>query len=201
MWCVQCEHATQQLAGTILPAGAVRGLPPVVVAHAYSGPWRQAILAWKERGRRDAVSVLAHHGDLALQRWDVVPMCLVPVPARPAARRARGADVMVELAAQIGAVGGHGLWHGLRHVRSSADQSRLDRAARLVNVQGSLAVRRRRRPPTSMPIVLVDDVLTTGATAREAVRALHAAGIPVDGVLVLAGAGHGGRGRGASRFT
>ena len=107
---------------------------------------------------------------------------------------------MVELAAQIGAIGGHALWRGLRHVRSSADQSGLDRAARLVNVQGSLAVRRRRRPPASMPVVLIDDVLTTGATARESVRALHAAGISVDAVLVLAGAGQQGRSPGAPRF-
>lgn len=171
------------------PPGVVAGLPSLIATHPYSGPWRDAIVAWKERGRRDLLDVLVAHGHEALRQWTTGPVCLVPVPARAAARRARGADVMVELAQGLAARGGHLCRRILRHTRSSADQAGLDRAARMANVRGSLTVQRRGASVSTGPLVLLDDIVTTGATAREAVRALHAAGIAVDAVLVLARAG------------
>ena len=71
----------------------------------------------------------------------------------------------------------------LRHRRTSADQAGLARSGRLRNVTGTLiAPSRPGSLPTAMPTarwVVVDDIVTTGATLREAARALLVAGFPV----------------------
>jgi predicted amidophosphoribosyltransferase len=65
------------------------------------------------------------------------------------------------------------------------DQAGLDARARAVNLAGSMRCRPGawRRPGA---VVIVDDVLTTGATAREAQRALEAADVAVTGIAVVA---------------
>lgn len=59
----------------------------------------------------------------------------------------------------------------------------LGAAARGSNVAGTMVSR-----PSQSPVVLVDDVVTTGATLREAIRALRAAGVDVAGVATVADA-------------
>jgi predicted amidophosphoribosyltransferase len=60
----------------------------------------------------------------------------------------------------------------LTHVRRLADQASLDTAARWANLQGAMAAR-----PLAGPVIVVDDVCTTGATLVEAHRALMAVGV------------------------
>lgn len=127
---------------------------------------------------------------------------VVPVPSRAAARRARGFDPTGRLArlalAHLRAAGHTEAGGGevllapvLRHVRRVRDQAGLDAAARAENLAGALGVRPGRLerllahgPPVAA--VVVDDVLTTGATLGEAARALRVAGVPVPAVAVLA---------------
>jgi predicted amidophosphoribosyltransferase len=109
-------------------------------------------------------------------RQGVAPVWLVPVPARRAARRARGSDHMRELARlaarqlRHAGVPAHRL-DLLAHVAASRDQVGLGRAERRANVTGTLAAR---GPVPAGLLVVVDDVTTTGATLAEAVRALRA---------------------------
>ncbi|WP_460437498.1 hypothetical protein [Amycolatopsis stemonae] len=65
----------------------------------------------------------------------------------------------------------------------------LDRAQRAANLAGRLRFREAGRPPPGSTVVVLDDVITTGATAAACVRALAAEGITVAAVLTLLSAG------------
>jgi predicted amidophosphoribosyltransferase len=75
----------------------------------------------------------------------------------------------------------------LTHRRKVADQAGLGRGARAENLDGALAVRASTaRLLGERPVVLLDDVMTSGATLAEAARALRAAGNAPVGAAVLA---------------
>ena len=83
---------------------------------------------------------------------------------------------------------------GLRQVRVPADQSGLGAAQRAANVSGALAARRQAVPALDRAsVVVVDDVVTTGATLAESARALRVAGIEPRAVAVVAATRRGGR--------
>ena len=161
---------------------------PVFTLGRYAGPRRQAIVALKEHGRRDLVAPLAralamgvHH----LIRWGIldVPVTVVPAPTRASAARRRGGDPVARIAtAAIRAHAGITVVPALRTTAMVRDSVGLTSAAR----QRNLAGRVRLIGSVAGPVLLVDDIVTTGATAREAVRTLHTAGAQVTAVLALA---------------
>ena len=113
---------------------------------------------------------------------------LVPVPSSPDAARARDTRATVELArAAAGRLRAAGAparcWQGVRPVRRRADQTGLGAAGRAANVAGSMTSA---PAPTGGALVVVDDVVTTGATLSETVRALRLAGADVLGCAVVA---------------
>jgi predicted amidophosphoribosyltransferase len=128
---------------------------------------------------------------------------VVPVPSSRRARRRRGEDTVHRLAvlaaARVRRDEVRAMAHGrtrrqhrlrvvraLRLVRTVADQAGLDAGARRENLAGALQVRADLLPAVrGRPCVVVDDVLTTGATTGEAVRALQAAGARVAGVATV----------------
>ncbi len=76
-----------------------------------------------------------------------------------------------------------------RGVRDSVGLTPAERARNLDGRVTALAGRAADwKIPANAEVVLVDDVLTTGATARESVRALRSAGLPTHGVLVTCAA-------------
>lgn len=104
------------------------------------------------------------------------PAALVPVPLHPARLRTRGYDQALELARPVGrALGLPVLSEVLHRRRDTAPQSELDAAARRRNLRGAFAV----SSPTALPdhVAVLDDVMTTGATAHAAARALLRAGV------------------------
>jgi predicted amidophosphoribosyltransferase len=117
-------------------------------------------------------------------------LLLVPVPSAAAAQRERGHDPVGGMAREVvrrlrGAGQQIGVAAALRQARAVADQSGLDATARHANLAGAMTVVN----PTSIRgrrVVIVDDIVTTGATAIEAARALTAAGAFVSAVACVA---------------
>lgn len=111
---------------------------------------------------------------------------VVPVPLHPWRRYRRGYNQSTLLA-------GHVARHLelqpvelLRRVRHTAAQVALSRAGRRDNVRGAFAVDRRRAPHRLGPVLLIDDVATTGATLAECAKVLKQAGAPAVYALALA---------------
>jgi predicted amidophosphoribosyltransferase len=195
----------------LLRAGAVpvaAGLPvPAWACATYAGPVSRCVVAWKDRGRQDLTGLLgaalARAVAAALAGVDGArppptragmppPVVLVPVPSSAAARRARGGDVTAALA-RVAArdLRGRGIAVEvralLRQRRAVSDQARLGAAGRRDNVDHAFGLRRGRRARAVLtrerPVVVVDDVVTTGASAAEACRVLGRHG---GGVLAVA---------------
>jgi predicted amidophosphoribosyltransferase len=121
------------------------------------------------------------------------PVVLVPVPSRPGSARARGHDptyAMTRSAARVLRRQGYAaVTTRLLVSRGGVDQAGLDAAARASNLAGSMfcpSASLRKVAGRRLRAVVCDDVLTTGATAREAQRALEAAGLEVAGIATVA---------------
>lgn len=170
------------------PLGVVhdgpRRLPPLACAAPYGGPVRGVLIAHKEHGRLALVRPLstALAGAAAALRPPPLTV-VVPVPSSPAAVRARGHDHARRLARATARRLGLPSRPLLRPVREVADSAGLGAAERAANLRGALAAR---RPLDGLRVLVVDDVVTTGASLREAVRAVRAAGGLVHGVATVA---------------
>jgi predicted amidophosphoribosyltransferase len=160
---------------------------PVLAAATYDGALRSALLAFKERGRRDLAGCLAEllaRCVVARPRVATAPCLLVPVPSAPDVARSRGGDHMLRLArATARRCPNTRVVTPLRLARSVRDSAGLGATARAANLQGAMRATAPQHPAAAL---LVDDIVTTGATLREAARALAAAGWQVSGAAVIA---------------
>jgi len=154
----------------------------------YEGPLRTVIHELKYRGKRRvakrlAEALLAEPGtDALLGTSDL----LVPVPLHPRRRRERGFNQAELLAEELGRrVGRPCAPAALVRRKDTAPQAGLSAAARRRNVAGAFAVRGQGQVAGRV-IALVDDVLTTGATAQACARALLAAGAAEVRLLAVA---------------
>ncbi|OBI41433.1 ComF family protein [Mycobacterium colombiense] len=162
---------------------------PVFALGRYANARRRAILALKEQGRADLVDPLARALAIGVHRllwWGIVPtpLTVVPAPTRRSAARRRGGDPVARLARA--AVARHPditVAPALRLKALTRDSVGLGTAARERNVAGRVVLR---GAPPRTEVMVVDDIVTTGATARESVRILHAAGVRVASVLAIA---------------
>jgi ComF family protein len=154
----------------------------------YEGDVRELLLAMKFGGRERIASVL---GAIAAERWCRPGeleghSAVVPVPLSRKRQRTRGFNQAERIATAIARVAGLAVRRGLlMRQKDRPPQSGLSAAARRHNVAGSY----RARIPSTLhghALLLVDDVLTTGATADAAAKALRRAGAGAVDVLTLA---------------
>jgi len=115
-----------------------------------------------------------------------VPPLVVPVPLHPNRLAERGFNQAELLATAVASELGWQLHNQLliRQV-DTVSQTRLNRSERLINLQGAFAVREPNRN-VRQPIVLVDDVLTSGTTSEECTRVLQQAGYGPVMVITIA---------------
>lgn len=196
-----CPVCRARLAGPASPAWPrppPAGLPTPWAVAAYDGAVRCAIVAYKERARRELAKPLGEAlaravaaGSRSAEEY-AEEFYVVPVPSRRRAVSRRGHDPGMTMAeAALADLRRRGLPVGLagvlRHRRRVADQAGLDAGERAANLAGALVVPPRYQPAIrGRRLVLADDVMTTGATLAEAARALRAAGARVDAAAVVA---------------
>lgn len=173
------------------PVGLVVDLPEPLLQLEWCAPFagvvRRALHDLKYRGERRLAEPL---GSAVARRWARAGRggdLLVPVPVHEGRRRERGYD-QAELVATV-AAGELGLpvWPVLERWRATEAQFALDRRRRAGNVAGAFRLRPgAKHSIRGAWIVLVDDVITTGATLRACAAALEQAGAAAVSAVAVA---------------
>jgi predicted amidophosphoribosyltransferase len=199
--CRDCAAALEVLTPfATAPVPPPAGMPPCVAVGPYGGALRGALLAYKERGRhrlaRPLGALLA--GAIAeIARDPAEPVRVIPVPSTARAVRERHGDHMTRLAT-----------HAVRRLRAAGwraadivqplralprvDSASLDAVGRAAAAENSLRIRPSRigvsRPGSTMgtSLVVVDDIVTTGATLAALTARLREVNMQVTGAAVLA---------------
>lgn len=176
-----CDSCRARLAPAVSTTALAHGA--AATALTFDGTAARVVRAMKESGRTDLARAVAPALRQALAAV-VAPLervAFVPVPTSRRAMRRRGYRVPELLLRRAGVP----CARLLAPARPIADQRALGREERRRNVAGSMRARRAARAGEA-PVVVVDDVVTTGATLDEATRALAGAGFVVAGAVALA---------------
>lgn len=154
---------------------------PAIASHLpFSSDVSRLILGAKDSGNKILESVLLNS---LLQTRNLFPskLILVPIPSRKKARLMRGRDFLFEMCKTIARISGDEVVPFLAIARQVSAQKSLNANERLQNMRGAFEIRRDllysfHDSFELRKILIVDDVLTTGATMREGFRALGAGG-------------------------
>lgn len=190
--CNRCGVPQDYDAGPEAECPACMARPPrwgrARAAFVYDEVSRRPVLDLKRAGRRDGLEILAgwmlQSGYQLAEEADLI----VPVPLHYTRLVTRGFNQSAWLAQAIGQAAGRRVCvDALKRTRRTPSQAGLSTRARRRNVTGAFDVRRaRRKLVEGRHVLLVDDVLTTGATLNACVRALKRAGARQIDVPVLA---------------
>lgn len=178
----RCTTCALQVPEGVERCGACLRAPPLLdlclAAVDYGYPWAHAIAQFKFQGDAGWANTLAElvrqtpgaAGALAAADW------VMPVPLARDRLRERGFNQALQLARQLAPHQTQALW--LVRLRSTPVQHTLPRAQRLRNLENAFAVEPLHQPKMAgSRVVLVDDVMTTGATFHAAAAVLRTAGV------------------------
>jgi predicted amidophosphoribosyltransferase len=188
VWCGACARS---FAARPFDVGVDQSLPVRSLGD-YQGPIASLINLAKEKGSEPASRVMASALSVVVQSFvpSEIPggegVYLVPVPATKSATRRRGGDPLAEITNLLAAD-----FHprlrvvaSLKNSRQRNEQSGLSVTDRMANARGSFewVCATRARAKT----ILIDDVVTTGATLIAAAQAIRDAGLEVIGCATVA---------------
>ena len=183
--CAKCSLATTLR----LRRGSVGELPHYYALE-YNAVTSKLILLAKEDNLRQAREILAAAITFAMKELlarEENRINLIPIPSRPAATRQRGFLHTQELglsAIQLIPTSGIKVLPILEIFGKVKDQSALSAKERYQNIHKMVRVKRSAEIPGATELnILFDDLVTTGASALEAVRALKAVNLPIWGLI------------------
>ena len=194
--CTRCDASLPRRGRAAWPSPPPPGLALPYAGGAYDGLLKVMVNEHKERGVFALATPLGRVlgdvvGDLLTALDAHGRVLLVPVPSRRRVVRRRGHDPLLRTARQASSrLRRTGVDVVVRQLLVPTgrvrDQSGLDAVARAGNLAGSMSARRAPSVEGHRTVVVVDDVLTTGSTVREAQRALEDAGVAVAGIATVA---------------
>lgn len=168
--CGRCRGELRWLGDEPAVAAGVRVWAPL----AYEGPARGVVRTLKFGGARGAAHAMAAqivaNAPPGWLEWGR----LVPVPLHPARARRRGYNQAERIAASLAARTGLDMCDCIERAGPGGTQVGRDRRARLEGIAGTVRIARTRGPPAPPErAILVDDVVTTGATLAACARVLR----------------------------
>ena len=163
---------------------------PVFSAIHYSPIASRVLLSAKESQLKAAdqliVNGIVHPLKLFINRYG--PATLISIPSRKSANRKRGRNFLQEITAAVALEVDLPYQSPLTHIRKVRDQSQLNLVDRSANISGAFSISSDFASQiyagnTGPKIIVIDDLITTGATLAEAIRALRTAGFTVLGAV------------------
>jgi predicted amidophosphoribosyltransferase len=154
----------------------------VYSAITYSPVAKNILLAAKEQGVKSADQLVRNAVSVSIHElFKKYPSCaLVPIPSSASSNRRRGRDFINEIAISVARDLGVAVLPLLEHQRKIRDQSKLNISNRHQNLAMALSIKPQFRGNYSgEKVVILDDLVTTGATIGEANRALTRGGFKV----------------------
>jgi ComF family protein len=188
-FCPNCQRHLQQSQLT-QPAQFWHPQPGVFAWGRYEGSVKQAIAALKYHHHPEVARPL---GQWLAQAWltsgvaKAQRLTIVPIPLHPDKYQQRGynqAELIAQSFCQF--TGYPHRAHGLARIRATEAQFHLSATQRAANLAQAFAVGKDLRNGCPHPVLLVDDIYTTGATVKAAIQTFHRQGISVRGVVVVA---------------
>ncbi|MBD0263705.1 MAG: ComF family protein [Tolypothrix sp. Co-bin9] len=187
-----CQYCVKQLHSCHLaePNSRWQESIPVFAWGMYSGSLKRAIAAMKYENHPQIARPL---GQWLGEAWLNSPqtnrrLVVVPIPLHPGKLKKRGYNQAALIAESFCQTTGLKLkQNGLARVRDTEAQFGLSALKREKNLTEAFALGKQfsqYRP--NLPVLLIDDIYTTGATAKSAVQVLHQCGIAVEGLAALA---------------
>ena len=186
--CVVCDTKPKPLCVGCIPTASTVSVPgfgfPVRAAFPHQGAIEKMIAGYKDQQLVSLEAALASLVNHLLREIDVSSFSAIVTPARNSKNfRKRGFDPAYRLVKRaVRETPSAKEIHALRPTRKLEDQRRLGREDREANVANSM----RLETNVNGPVLLFDDVMTTGSTIREMARACRALDAEVVGCCVLA---------------
>lgn len=179
--CEECKtqwsSLPQRITTRVDPHAPIWSLGP------YGGSRRRALIALKERGRRDVAQPMGAAMGAAIRFLIACgeideDILLVPAPTSRRSARKRGGDPVAKMLLSSG----FGVWKAVEHARGVKDSVGLDAQGRHRNLAGHVRfIGQETTPPPERGVLVVDDVITTGATMAVTLAVLTSAGVKVGG--------------------